>query len=130
MLLGLPGALALGAVALWMNPSLLVQRESKFGPAQHFFIGPYPQQADLALIKETGYTAVISLLHHAIVPFEPKFIRDERIAAEKAGINLIEVPMLPWVSKNEDALAKLRVLAADTSARYLPGQGPRQCSQA
>lgn len=114
----LPGALAVAATGLWMNPNLLVDRYMPSGPPQHFFIGPYPQEEDLERIKENGYTAVISLLHPAIVPFEPKLIRDERAAAEDAGIKLIEIPMLPWVSKNSEALEKIRKLSADTSARY------------
>ncbi len=116
--LAIPGVLALAVTGLWMNPNLMVQKISLAGPPSHFFIGPYPQEADLERIKENGYTAVISLLHPAVVPFEPKLIRDERAAAGRAGIELIEVPMLPWVSGNGEALEKIRQLASDTAARY------------
>lgn len=114
----LPGALALGTMALWMNPKYLVKPAALSEHSEHFFIGPYPLGDDLIRIKRKGYTAVVSLLHPAVVPFEPKLIRDERAAAKRAGITLIEIPMLPWVSGNLEALEKIRLLAADTSARY------------
>ena len=68
-------------------------------------------------LKREGFT-IVSLLHPAVVPFEPKLISDEKKLAESIGVPLIHVPMLPWVSGNQEALATIRQLAADRTRHF------------
>lgn len=84
----------------------------------HFTFGPFPDAARLAELHAQGYTAVISLLHPAVVPFETQLIAREKNEAAAAGIELIHLPMLPWVSENTESLGKLRALAATKKGRY------------
>lgn len=103
----------------WINPSSMkgsMAAEQKAGA--HFTFGPFPDQARLAELKKQGYTGVISLLHPAVVPFEPQLIAKEKQEAAAAGIELIHLPMLPWVSENTESLEKLRAIAAAKKGRY------------
>lgn len=83
-----------------------------------FTFGPYPDLEKLTSLKNEGYTAVVSLLHPAVVPFETQLIGEERKAAAEAGIELIHLPMLPWVSGNEQAIERARSLARSDEGRY------------
>jgi len=107
------------AYGLWVTPSLMkgsMAAEQTAGA--HFTFGPFPDAARLATLKAEGYTGVISLLHPAVVPFEPQLIAQERKEATAAGIKLIHLPMLPWVSENTDSLDKLRAIAVANQGRY------------
>ncbi|MBI2193768.1 MAG: hypothetical protein HYU36_17470 [Planctomycetes bacterium] len=117
VLVTLPAAAALW---LWMHPALLVNIQNiPDAPKEQFTFGPYPAtDSDLQLLKQRGYTAVISLLHPAVVPFEPQLIAEEKERTEKVKLPLIHVPMLPWVSQNQEALDTLGRLMLDTQARY------------
>lgn len=88
-----------------LNPQKLTSESTK---KAEFFFGPYPTELILSDLKEKNYTLIISLLHPAVVPFEPKLLKDEEIAAGKIGIKFINIPMLPWVSDNSDALEKIK----------------------
>jgi len=119
---GWPLALALsaaGTLHLWLNPSLLL---ASFGgvteEGPRFTFGPYPDEKRLRELEAEGYTAVISLLHPAVVPFEPVLIADEERAARRAGIELRHVPMLPWISDNASAIEEIRRLAAAPGGRF------------
>src|SRR5690349_17815869 len=119
---GLP-ALALlaagGAVWLWMTPAMLRTRNGAVTTAgTHFTFGPYPDEDRLRDLASERYTAVISLLHPAVIPFEPQLMAREDEAAAHAGIQVIHLPMLPWVSDNAAALAKVRDLARARTGRY------------
>ena len=120
--LGIPalaGLATLGALWLWMNPALLhadMGEETTAG--SHFTFGPYPDEETLERLKSEGYTAVVPLLHPAVVPFEPKLLADERAAAARAGIEVIHIPMLPWISENSGALERIRTLATSGAGRY------------
>jgi hypothetical protein len=107
-------ALALWA---WMNPSVLSGSMGREQKTARFVFGPYPSEARMRRLKADGYT-IVSLLHPAVVPFEPKLFAEEKALAAKVGVPLIHVPMLPWVSENTEALATIKRLAADTSHRY------------
>ncbi len=119
---GLPALVllaGLGSVWLWMQPNVVnVGAAEEQSADLRFTFGAYPDEAKLELLKSEGYTAVVSLLHPAVAPFEPVLIAREREAAARVGIRLIEVPMLPWVSGNAAALARIRELVKGGTGRY------------
>lgn len=119
---GLPSiavVLAGASLWMWMNPALAAQRgRDDTRPGSHFTFGPYPDETKLAELEAAGYTAVIPLLHPAVVPFEPKLLAEEREAAARIGIELIHLPMLPWVSDNLEAIEALRDLARKGGGKY------------
>ena len=83
-----------------------------------FILGSYPDRTHLDLLKYEGYTAVISLLHEMVVPAEPVLIEEEKENAEQAGIKIIRIPMLPWISGNEEAVQKIKDLAVNGKGKY------------
>ena len=83
-----------------------------------FLFGAYPDRAKLEQLKAEGITAVISLQHPAVVPFEPQGIEEEKRATAALGIRLVHAPMLPWVSDNAEALATIRRIAAEETGRF------------
>jgi len=122
---GLPAAslaLALGALALWLNPKLMTsstpQSAAEVFSWSEFVFGPYPEEDRLAALKAEGYTAVISLLSPAVLPFEPVLLAREREEAKEAGLELIHIPMLPWVSANDHVAAKLKELEKRGPGKY------------
>jgi len=111
-----------GAVWLWMNPRLM-QNERNISETitrngSEFVFGSFPEEAKIRLLKEKNFTAIISLMHEAVVPFEPKLIEEEKESCKKAGIELINIPMLPWISENEEALNRLREIALKKPGKY------------
>lgn len=116
--------LAAGALWGWMNPSVYARAAGSEGgrvetrSGAEFVFGPYPDRPKLEELKARGFTAVVSLQHPAVVPFEPQGIKAEREAADELGIPLIHAPMLPWVAENETSLDKIRELARDGEGRY------------
>jgi hypothetical protein len=120
----LGGALCMCAVSLgfWMNPRLMtdlraVGRPEYFSKAE-FVFGPYPDRERMLELKADKYTAVISLLSPAVVPFEPVLIEQEAALAREHGVDLIHIPMLPWVSANDEGERKIKELAAKAYGRY------------
>lgn len=83
-----------------------------------FVLGPYPDMKELRRLKQAGYTAVVSLLSNMVVPAEPHLIKEESENAEKIGLQLIHIPMLPWVSGNNESLARIQKLARTGSGKY------------
>ncbi len=120
--LGVPALAILaagGALWLWMSPARLrLDMGEETSAGVHFTFGPYPDEWRLRRLKAQGYTAVVTLLHPAVVPFEPKLLADEKKAAARAGIELVEAPMLPWVSQNNASLDQIRALARAGTGRY------------
>ncbi len=120
--LGLPLLLMLffaGTLYMWLTPGMLnkpdiLQDSSKY----QFTVGSYPDKKRLRELKRRGYTSVISLLHPAVVPFEPKLLADEQKAVSEAGLELIHMPMLPWISENKEALEQMSELARSGKGRY------------
>ncbi len=120
--LGIP-TLAFAAAAaclwLWMNPATLGADMGEVNQVNaRFTFGPYPDEDRMRLLKQDGFTGVITLLHPAVVPFEPKLIADEKAAAAVVGIEIIEAPMLPWVSENQESLDKILELARSGRGRF------------
>lgn len=110
---------ASAALGLWMNPVWVVSHMgAEMQAGERFTFGPYPTEARMRELKAGGYTAIISLLHPAVLPFEPKLIADELAAAEQVGLKFIHVPMLPWISGNEEALVRLATIARAPGGRY------------
>jgi hypothetical protein len=109
-------------VWLWSNPKL-IQSDTHTTSIitdinTEFVFGQYPDEYDLQMLKKKNYTAIISLLHEAVVPFEPKLLNEEKINCSNVGIQLINIPMLPWISKNEAALQKLKDIAQNFKGKY------------
>jgi phytol kinase len=104
---------AAGTLWLWMTPEMMAANmgaEERVGAS--FTFGSYATEERMVDLRRQGYTAVVSLLHPLVVPFEPKLIAEGRAAAERVGIRYINVPMLPWVSDNAEALAQIDELVA------------------
>ncbi|HKP75234.1 MAG TPA: hypothetical protein VJT67_06790 [Longimicrobiaceae bacterium] len=121
--MGIPAvctALAMLSLYAWLNPGRMLAAAAGGGdiPASlatasgaRFVFGAYPDEATLRKLKHDGVTAVISLQHPAVLPFEPASIETEKKAAARVGVRFIHAAMLPWVSDNREALEKIRQIA-------------------
>ena len=128
--LGIPAActaLAMLSLWAWMNPGRMLASVAGGGevPAAlstasgaRFIFGAYPDEATLRRLKHDGVTAVVSLQHPAVLPFEPASIETEKKAARAVGVKFIHAPMLPWVSDNHAALEQIRRIAATGQGVY------------
>lgn len=115
-----------GATCMYslMNPGFINKKIG--GPAAleeqqlstTFTMGPYPEPDKISELKARGYTAIVSLLHPAVVPFEPKLLEEEKYYAKQAGIELIHIPFVPWISENENSIAILRKLVKEAKGKY------------
>ena len=120
----LAGSLAAFAVSLWfwMNPKMMIDSALKMTSetlsGSGFIFGPYPDKEKLAELKKENYTAVISLLSPAVVPFEPVLIGQEAALAKETGIELINIPMLPWVSSNNQVKGRLEEILKKGAGKY------------
>lgn len=104
---------------MWFNPKKFGNNSSDtFDEANRFTVGSYPDREKLVQLKQDGYTGVISLLHPAVVPFETSLIAQEEKNAAEAGIEMIHLPMLPWVSENKKQLERLREIAKSGDGKY------------
>lgn len=117
-LIGLVLACTVGSIALALSPSSLADLGTldRIGP--RFTIGPYPDPDRLALLRNEGFTGVISLLHPAVIPFEPIKLAEEEESVTDAGLEFIHAPMLPWIGDNTESLETIRRLAARQTGRY------------
>jgi protein tyrosine phosphatase (PTP) superfamily phosphohydrolase (DUF442 family) len=113
-------ALATIALLILINPKTLsnFSAQQKDTSNAQFTFGSYPSKDDLENLKQERYTSVISLLHPAVTPFEPTLLKEEQELCKDAGITLISIPMLPWVSENEEAINKIKQIAANPSGKY------------
>lgn len=110
--------LAAGTAWEWSNPAKLLAGIAGGGDAgifnvaggPRFIFGAYPDEPRLEQLKREGVTAVISLQHPGVI-IEREGIMAERESAKRLQLNLIQAPMLPWVSNNEGSLEKLRLIA-------------------
>jgi protein tyrosine phosphatase (PTP) superfamily phosphohydrolase (DUF442 family) len=128
--LGIPAvctALAMLSLWAWLNPGRMLAAAAGGGdvPASlstasgaRFIFGAYPDEATLRKLKHDGVTAVISLQHPAVLPFEPASIEAEKKAARVVGLKFIHAPMLPWVSDNHAALEQIRRIARTGDGVY------------
>lgn len=125
---GVPAALLLIALAIalqWKDPSVMLSGLAgggKFGDVRTasgavFEFGSFPDEARMQQLKREGVTTIISLQHPA-VPVERGNIGEEMLAAKKYGLKFISAPMLPWFSRNEEALDTLKALAKHGHGKY------------
>lgn len=114
--------LTLGSLALYqlLNPQNLraFASQEKDSENKQFVFGSYPTIKELENLKKEGYSSVISLLHPAVTPFEPVLLKEEEENCRKAGLTLISIPMLPWISENEEALNRIKQLAQKPAGKY------------
>ena len=73
-----------------------------------FHYGSYPNEEMIKSLKEQGFDGIISLLHEMVIPAEPALMKDEKALAEKYGIKVINLPMMPWISGNEKTLQQAK----------------------
>lgn len=108
------------SVLAFMNPAIVNKsdssKEEKIG--SQFGVGPYPELVKMYQLKADGYTGVISLLHPAVVPFEPALLEREKKEAQEAGLAFINIPLLPWISDNKEAIDSLRRLIRTAKGKY------------
>jgi hypothetical protein len=82
-----------------------------------FIFGSYPDYQRIEELKKQGVTAIVSLQSPAVL-VEIQGINEERKSAQRAGIQFIEAPMLPWVSDNTQSLEKIKQLATHAKGTY------------
>ena len=111
---------------LWATPGALgrvaaedpVVGSVRMPSGARFDFGPFPSSEAFRDLKSRGYTAVVSLLHPAVVPVEPPLMQREASDAARAGMRLIPAPMLPWLISNDEALRSVVALAHDSTERF------------
>jgi protein tyrosine phosphatase (PTP) superfamily phosphohydrolase (DUF442 family) len=113
-----PFAFAAASLALFMNPDLVNSGSESAAVSQQFTVGPYPTESRIRQLKNEGYTGIISLLHPAVVPFEPSLLSDEEAATKTLNIELVKAPMLPWIGDNSVSLKKIEDLVRSGKGKY------------
>jgi hypothetical protein len=124
---GIPVTATVLAVAtfwLWSNPGGLFASLAggsfsrlSMGSGAVWEFGAYPDTPVLRRLKRENITAVITLEHPGDL-VERQGIQEERRATRELGIQLIEAPMLPWVSNNQASLDLIRSIASKGTGRY------------
>lgn len=113
-----PLVFALAALMLLLQPQFINTTSEQQQVSQQFTIGSYPTEEKIKELKAEGYTGIISLLHTAVVPFEPVLLAQEKAAALKYDIKLVEAPMLPWVSDNTASLKIIEGIIRTNQGKY------------
>ena len=106
------------ALYLFMNPDIVNKGTANEPVTQRFTIGPYPTEEKIKELKKEGYTTVISLLHPAVVPFEPELLNKEEILLKKYNMQLIKAPMLPWIADNSASLKIVEDVVKNGKGKY------------
>jgi protein tyrosine phosphatase (PTP) superfamily phosphohydrolase (DUF442 family) len=114
----IPFAFSLLALALLLQPNVMNGNTLNTQLNNQFVVGAYPDEAKIKQLKKEGYTAIISLLHPAVVPFEPMLLQEEKAIAKKYNLTVIETPMLPWVSNNAESLKRIESIARSAKGKY------------
>lgn len=84
---------------------------------ERFTFGPYPEKETLKQLKEQGYDGVIALLSPTIGIEQPLLSKEQK-AGEEVGIEILSMPMLPWVGDNTNTLNEIRELAENGDGKY------------
>lgn len=117
------GVSILASAAIFtFKPELLIETDQRTttetsGEAE-FHFGPYPDEAKLEKLKKQRYAGIISLLNPMVVPAEPILMKQEKENTQKVGIELISVPMLPWISENDSSKIKIKEIAKTFKGKY------------
>jgi len=93
------------------------KQEDKYNNLE-FVYGSYPNEEMIKSLKEQGYDGIISLLNEMVIPAEPALMKDENELTKKYGIKLINMPMMPWVSKNEKTLQDAKKFIENEKGLY------------
>jgi phytol kinase len=103
---------------LWLHPNMMVEGLSdEIVSKENFAFGSYPSEDRIEELDRLGYS-IVTLLHPAILPYEKRLLEIERESAEEVGANLIEIPMLPWMAQNRQAMELLLELGKDHESKY------------
>jgi protein tyrosine phosphatase (PTP) superfamily phosphohydrolase (DUF442 family) len=116
--LAFPLASSAYALYLFMNPDIVNKDTAKIEVTEKFTTGPYPTEEKIKELKKEGFTTVISLLHPAVVPFEPELLNKEATLLKKYNMELIKAPMLPWVADNNASLKIIEDLVKNGKGKY------------
>jgi dolichol kinase len=104
--------------AMLLDPALMIRGlDQNITKYENYEFGSFPSHERVMDLGQRGYT-VVSLVHPAILPFEQRLLDIERGWAEEAGVPFISIPMMPWISQNEQAIADLQRLAVEGEGRY------------
>jgi tetratricopeptide (TPR) repeat protein len=129
--LWLGGLLVLGAIAAgWYllitpsNPVTRMFRRSIADVDARIVTGPYPDDSDLALLKQHQVTLVVTLLNPAI-PYEATLLQREQTAASRLGLTLRNFPMSSILGQrfgedyDRNAAAAAEAIASTSEKVYL-----------
>ncbi len=109
------------AVSFWINPYMLIKRDAKEYKItlndNQFTFGEYPDEERLLRLKEDKYDVIITLMNPGVFPFESRLLNDELKSAKKIGIDVIAVPLFPWLSNKEDAIKKFDEVAGSEKGK-------------
>lgn len=100
---------ALSAVFLLSDNSLLTLARGTTAAERRFVFGPYPDAEQIRELRQQGIQDIITLLNPAI-PFEKALLEREQDNCQALGLRLHSFPMLPWVSNNKTALEGIQTL--------------------
>lgn len=99
------------------NPVIARLQGTVSEPAERYTFGPYPDKPRLQELKAEGYGGVISLLS-PMIPFEKILLEEEIEHGKEIGITIHSLPMLPWVSENQESIQRAMELAESGDKRY------------
>lgn len=105
------------------RPELLISVNNEIAESMEtqnkteFHFGSYPDEEKMMQLKKENFS-IVSLLSPLVVPAEPLLIKKENELANKFGIKVISIPMLPWVADNDAAITKIKKLAHSANGKY------------
>lgn len=109
------------ALGMWMNPVYMTGAEDPIRMLEgnpRFAFGNYPTEERIRELEQEGFTAVVSLLHPAVVPFEPALISRQKRMLRNSPLEFVHAPMLPWISDNEQTMGVLRELVNRPNGKF------------
>lgn len=111
--------LCVSAVYYFMNTGtgVIQSSQGQIVEGERFTFGPYPEKEDLELLHEKGYDGVITLLNPTL-PIEKPLLDQEKSNAEKAGLEVHSLPMLPWVGDNTKSIDRVKELIHQDEKKY------------
>ena len=113
--MSVPAYLAAANFALF-EPYLLPLHYLKSGEravTEHVIVGPYAEPDDLAKLKGSGVSTVVSLLDPSVV-YEKSLIEREAAQAPAAGLRFVNLPLhrseALWSAVNRNSTRRLRMI--------------------